>query len=89
MDEYEYTAGGRKLTKHATRRLTERSVDVDGVIDSFSHRFVQDDGAQVFAKRQSTNRYDIVVLDDDGVVTVLASVTKHELHNLARNYGWR
>jgi len=89
VEEYEYTAGGRRLTKHAARRLAERPVGVDEVIDNFSHRFVQDDGAQVFVKRQSTNRYAVVVVDDGGVVTVLASVTKHELRNLARNYGWR
>ena len=51
MEAYEYTAGGRRLTKHAARRLVNRRVDVDKVIDSFSHRFAQDDGAQVFAKR--------------------------------------
>lgn len=89
MEEYEYTARGRRLTKHAMRRLEERQVDVDAVIDNFSHRFVQDDGAQVYAKRQNTNRYDVVVLDDQGVVTVLTGVKKHELRNLARNYGWR
>lgn len=89
MEEYEYTAGGRRLTKHAVRRLAERPVDVDEVIDNFSHRFAQDDGAQVFAKRQSANRYDIVVVDEEEIVTLLADVTKHELRNLARNYGWR
>lgn len=89
MDEYEYTAGGRRLTTHAARRLTERPVDVDEVIDNFSHHFAQDDGARVYAKRQRTNRYDVVVVDDGAIVTVLTGMTKQKLRNLAHNYGWR
>lgn len=89
MEEYEYTPGGRRLTKHAARRLAEHPVDVDEVIDNFSHRFLQEDSAQVFVKRRKANSYDVVVADDAGIVTVLANVSKREIHNLARNYGWR
>ena len=39
MEEYEYTPGGRRLTKHAAHRLAERSVNVDAVIDNFSQHF--------------------------------------------------
>lgn len=89
MDAFEFTPGGRRLTRHAARRLSERQVDADAVIDDFSHRFLQEDGADVFVRRQSANHYDIVIVDDESIVTVLAGVTKHELRNLARNYGWR
>ncbi len=89
MEEYKYTPGGRRLTKHATHRLADRSVDVDDVINNFSQRFFQNDGAQVFVQRQGANRYDIVVVDDGWIVTILTGVSKHELRNLARNYGWR
>lgn len=89
MEEYEYTPGGRRLTEHAARRLAERTVDADDVIDNFSQRFLQDDGAQVYAKRQRTNQYDVVVVDDGAIVTVLAGMTKRKLRNLAHNYGWR
>lgn len=89
MDAFEFTPSGRRLTRHAARRLSERQVDADAVIDDFSHRFLQEDGADVFVRRQSANRYDIVIVYDESIVTVLAGVTKRELRNLARNYGWR
>jgi len=89
VEEYKHTPGGRRLTKHAARRLADRPVDVDDVIDNFSQRFVQDDGAQVFVKQRRTNGYDIVIVDDEGIVTVLADVSKREIRNLVRNYGWR
>ncbi|RLT38159.1 MAG: hypothetical protein DWI57_12525 [Chloroflexi bacterium] len=89
MEEYDYTPGGRRLTKHAARRLVDRYVDVDDVIDNFSQRFAQDDGAQVFVKRRKANGYDVVIADSAGIVTVLVNVSKREIHNLARNYGWR
>jgi len=85
----EYTPGGRRLTKHAAFRLAIRLVDVDDVIDSFSQRFLQEDGAEVFIKRRGTNSYDIVVADDGEIVTILEAVSKREIHNLARNYAWR
>lgn len=85
----EYTPGGRRLTKHAAFRLAIRLVDVDDVIDNFSQRFLQEDGAEVFIKRRSTNSYDAVVKDAEGIVTILAAVSKREIRNLARNYGWR
>lgn len=89
MEEFEFTPGGRRLTRHAARRLSERQINADAVIDDFSHRLLQNDGADVFVRRQGANRYDIVIVDEESIVTVLASVTKHELRNLARNYGWR
>lgn len=89
MDGPEFTAGGWRLTRHAARRLTERSIDVDGVIEKYSHRFEQNDGAIVFVRRQGSNRYDVVIVDDEAIVTLLAAVSKRELQNLARNYGWR
>ena len=85
----EYTPGGRLLTKYAAFRLANRPVDVDDVIDNFSQRFLQEDGAEVFIKRHSTNSYDIVITDDREIVTVLADVSKREIRNLAHNYGWR
>ena len=88
MEEYEYTAGGRRLTKHAARRLADRPVDVDDVIDNFSQRFLQDDGARIYLKQRRTNGYDVVVADDEGIVTVLTDVSKRDIRNLAHNYGW-
>jgi len=61
VEEYEYTPHGRRLTKHAARRLAERSVDVDDVMDNFSQRFVQDDGALVFVKRMQANRHNVLL----------------------------
>jgi hypothetical protein len=82
-----YTQGGERLTDHGEDRL-EREVDVDNVIKHYSEKYEQADGAEAFVKRVGKNKYDVVIRGDGGIVTTLKDQTRHELDNLARNYGW-
>ena len=89
------TPKGRKLTKHSQESLRRHGFKkpwdkVDAIIDDATRIVTQADGATVYIKRAAGRgrRYDFVITDDEGIVTGMLGKTRHEMNNLARNYGW-
>jgi filamentous hemagglutinin len=89
------TPKGRKLTAHAQESLKRHGFDepfnqVDEVIDNATRVSTQADGGQVHIRRvgQRGRKYDIVIEGDEGIVTGLRNLSKHELDNLGKNYGF-
>jgi len=88
------TPEGRPLSKHASYySLGKHGVSlqmVDYVIDNYSWKVMQSDGATVYIMKQKGNgrRYSMVVYGDDGVVTALKDKMPNELENLSENHGW-
>lgn len=69
------------------RGLTQREYDL---LRSSKNIKTQADGAKVFIRAINSNKNNVLVINDTGeIITFIKEVTKHELKNLARNYGWR
>jgi ABC-type sulfate transport system substrate-binding protein len=89
------TPNGRFLTEHAQQSLLRHGFQqpfdlVDNIIENYSRRTTQDDGATVYIQRVGgrTKRYNIVIEGTEGIVTGLLNLTPRELENLGRNYGF-
>ncbi len=89
------TPGGRKLTQHAKESLKrhgfrEPFADADDIIDNATRTTTQADGATVHIQRGGSRgrRYNIVIVGDEGIVTGLRNLTRHELENLGKNHGF-
>ena len=77
-------------TLHGAQRLRERGFTYARYLETKAgEAFTQPDGATAYVRRVSRNQYDVVVEGADGVVTVLASIIRQEVHNLTANYGWK
>jgi filamentous hemagglutinin len=83
------------LTGHARESLRRHGFrepfqDVDDVIDNFMRQTTQADGATVYIQRSKGRgrRYHIVIVGDEGIVTGLRDLSRHELENLGRNHGF-
>lgn len=61
---------------------------IDNIIDNPTGAFEQADGATAYIQKVGRNSYDLVVVGENGVATVMANKTRHELRNLAQNFGW-
>jgi hypothetical protein len=77
-------------TKHGQRRLAQRHFDnVDIALAKASPlQYEQADGAIAHVS-QLGDRYNVIVVGEEGIVTAIKGLTKRELGNLARNYGWQ
>jgi filamentous hemagglutinin len=88
------TLNGRIVTKHAQESLLRHGFQepfdmVDDIIENYSRRTSQGDGATVYIQRaKGTRRYNIVIEGDEGIVTGILNLTARELGNLGRNYGF-
>lgn len=97
-DEYSSfvtTAKGKILTTHARESLlrhgfTEPFDLVDDIIDNYSRKTVQSDGATVYIQRTGERRklYNVVIVGDEGIVTGLRHLERRELERLGMNYGF-
>ena len=63
---------------------------VDDVIDNATRVTTQSDGAAVHIQRVGSRgkKYNLVIEGDEGIVTGLRSLSRHELENLGKNYGF-
>jgi filamentous hemagglutinin len=89
------TPNGRILTNHAQESLLRHGFQepfalVDDIIENYSRRTSQGDGATVYIQRARgrTRRYNIVIEGDQGIVTGLLNLTARELENIGQNYGF-
>ena len=89
------TPGGRTLTEHARESLRRHGFPepfplVDEVIDHATHVATQADGATVYIQRAGRRgrSYHIVIEGEGGIVSGMLNLTRHELNNLGRNYGF-
>jgi hypothetical protein len=89
------TPRGRKLTEHACESLARHGFaapysQVDDIMDNPTRVTKQADGATVYIQKagKKGRRYNIVIEGDEGIVTGLRDLSKHELDNLGRNYGF-
>jgi filamentous hemagglutinin len=89
------TPAGRPLTAHAQESLRRHGFQepfgqVDDIIDHATHTTSQADGATVYIQRTGTRsrKYNIVIEGDEGIVTGMRNLSKHELENLGRNHGF-
>ena len=89
------TPNGRILTKHAQESLLRHGFQepfdqVDNIIENYSRRNRQNDGAIVYIQRAAGRgrRYNIIIEGEEGIVTGLLNLTTRELENLGRNYGF-
>lgn len=89
------TPRGRQLTEHARQSLSrhgfqEPYAQVDDIMDRPTRVATQDDGASVYIQRSGSRgrKYNIVIAGVDGIVTGMRNLSRHELDNLGRNYGF-
>ncbi|MCI0457076.1 MAG: hypothetical protein L0Z62_08860 [Gemmataceae bacterium] len=89
------TPGGRQLTEHARESLPrhgfkEPFADVDEVIDHAIRTTQQSDGATVHIQRVGGRgkKYNVVIEGEEGIISGLRNLSKHELDNLGKNYGF-
>lgn len=89
------TPNGRIITAHALISLLRHGFQepfdlVDDIIENYSRRTTQDDGATVYIQRAAgrKRRYNIVIEGEEGIVTGLLNLTVRELQNLGQNYGF-
>jgi len=89
------TPKGRRLTGHARESLVRHGFQepfdtVDAIIEQATHVTTQPDGAIVYIQRTGRRgrSYHIVIEGADGIVTGMRNLTRHELNNLGRNYGF-
>jgi RHS repeat-associated protein len=76
-------------TEHGTQRLHEQGwtyaqylfVKAGTVLE-------QTDGALVYIRKVGRNSYNVIVEGSEGVITAFKGLSRHELRNLATNYGW-
>lgn len=89
------TPGGRPLSSHAAQdSLARHGIslgEVDDVIDNYTRKTTQRDGADVYIKSQPGrgSKYSLVIVGKNGtIVTAMKNLSKLELKNLGRNYGF-
>jgi filamentous hemagglutinin len=89
------TPAGRRLTEHARESLRRHGFkepfgQVDDIMDHPTRTTTQADGATVYIQRAGPRgrKYNIVIEGDEGVVTGMRDLSKHELDNLGRRYGF-
>jgi filamentous hemagglutinin len=89
------TPQGRRLTEHACESLIRHGFRepfevVDDIIDHATRIATQTDGATVYIQRagRSGRNYNIIVQGEEGIITGMLNLTRHELNNLGRNYGF-
>ncbi|MCL1467722.1 hypothetical protein [Argonema galeatum] len=89
------TPGGRILTTHARGSLPRHGFPepfdlVDDIIDNYSRRSVQSDGATVYIQRTGGKRrlYNVVIVGNEGIVTGFRQLERRELEKLGLNYGF-
>jgi filamentous hemagglutinin len=90
------TPGGRPLTRHAQESLRRHGFrepfdQVDDIIENFTRKTTQADGATVYIQRSNSGgrKYNLAILNEKGgVVTAMRNLNPHELRNLARNHGF-
>ena len=89
------TPKGRRLTGHAHESLIRHGFQepfdtVDAIIEQATHVTTQADGAIVYIQRAGRRgrSYHMVIEGADGIVTGMRNLTRHELNNLGRNYGF-
>jgi filamentous hemagglutinin len=94
-DRITTTPGGRVLTQHALDSLIRHGFQppfdqVDDIIDHATRTTNQTDGAIVHIQRSGTRRkrYNIIIEGVEGIVTGLRNLSRHELENLGKNYGF-
>ena len=82
-----------KVTKHGIERLIGRgftSEEVQTLIKLPDIMKIQSDGAKVFIKQISENKYNLMIYnaEKEALVTALKNINKKDLINLGKNYGW-
>jgi len=89
------TPKGRRLTGHARESLMRHDFQapfdtVDAILEQAMHVTTQADGAIVYMQRAGRRgrSYHLVIEGTDGIVTDMRNLTRHELTNLGRNYGF-
>lgn len=77
-------------TVHGADRLASRGFTAEEVTLTKTGRVLeQNDGATVYVKQISPDRYNVIVEGDRGVVTALKDIRKRAVDRLATNYGWK
>lgn len=89
------TPRGRKLTAHAQESLPRHGFSapfgqIDDIIEHATRVAKQADGAMVYIQKAGPRgkRYNIVVEGDEGIVTAIRGLTRSELDQLGRHYGF-
>ena len=78
-------------TTHGQIRIGERGLTQReyNLLKASKNIKTQADGAKVYIRAINSNNHNVLVENDLGkIITFITKVTKHELRNLARNYGW-
>lgn len=95
FSEITSTPRGRRLTAHARESLLRHGFSepfdlVDEIVENYTYRTTQEDGATVYIQRSRGRRrlYNIVIVGDEGIVTGMRNLSRQELDNLGRRYGF-
>jgi len=84
-------SGDISATTHGQIRIGERGLTQReyNLLKASKNIKTQADGAKVYIRAINSNNHNVLVENDLGkIITFITKVTKHELRNLARNYGW-
>jgi len=83
-----------KCTKHGLERILERGFTPEEVLSLVTkpdYVRIQSDGAKAFIKKVAENKHLFMVYNEAkmSVVTAIRHISKKDLINLAKNYGWK
>ena len=78
------------ITKHGAERLTQRGFTASEIAATRGGRVLtQADGARVYVAEVAAGKFNIVVEGENGVITVLKTVSSKAVDRLSKKYGWR
>ena len=89
------TLGGRKFSRHAIDDSLQRhGIDpytgVDAIIDKYTKKIVQTDGATVYIQRNKNGTYNLAIVNEkeNRIVTAIVDLQRNQLIRLGQNYGF-
>ena len=89
------TPKGRIITQHAQESLLRHGFRepfelVDDIVENYTRKTVQDDGATVYIQRVSGRKrsYNMVIEGEEGIVTGMRNLSPDELRSRGRIYGF-
>ena len=79
-------------TQHGAERLMSRGFSPSEISDlklSPDNIMTQSNGASVYIKNVTDDKFNVIVEGDNGVVTALKNISQKALDRLSNNYGWK
>jgi hypothetical protein len=80
-----------QATQHGSQRLTERGFTASDISLTKSTNIIktQANGAKVYIKEVSSDRFNVIIEGNKGVVIASKNISQKALDRLSNNYGWK